>query len=69
VLAAAVFGVTVFVLMRLVVLPLSAFPFPVAFKPLGTVLDLLSHMFLFGLPIAWSVRRSLMETGTAERPA
>jgi len=50
------FGVLVFLLMRLVVLPLSAFPFPVAFKPLATVLDLLSHMLLFGVPIALAAR-------------
>lgn len=53
------FGVLVFFAMRLVVLPLSAFPFPVSFKPLATVLDLLSHMLLFGLPIALAVRRAL----------
>jgi hypothetical protein len=39
------------------VLPLSAFPYPVSFKPVATFLDLLSHMFLFGLPIALAVRR------------
>jgi uncharacterized membrane protein YagU involved in acid resistance len=53
-----VFGVAVFLLMRLVVLPLSAFPFPVRFKPLATVLDLLSHMFLFGVPIALAARKA-----------
>jgi uncharacterized membrane protein YagU involved in acid resistance len=53
------FGMLVFFAMRLVVLPLSAFPFPVNFKPLATVLDLLSHMLLFGLPIALAVRRAL----------
>lgn len=53
------FGILVFLIMRLVVLPLSAFPSPVTFKPLGTVLDLLSHMFLFGLPIVWATRKSL----------
>ncbi|MEO8002835.1 MAG: hypothetical protein ABI644_13250 [Arenimonas sp.] len=46
------FGILVFLLMRLVVLPLSAFPFPIKFKLLGSSLDLLSHMFLFGTPIA-----------------
>ncbi|HEY0332773.1 MAG TPA: hypothetical protein VGC74_03560 [Stenotrophomonas sp.] len=46
------FGVLVFLGMRLVVLPLSAFPRPVSFPPLSSALDLLSHMFLFGLPIA-----------------
>jgi uncharacterized membrane protein YagU involved in acid resistance len=59
VIAGAVFGVLVFLTMRLVVLPLSAFPHPVIFRPLATVLDLLSHMFLFGVPIAWAARRAV----------
>jgi uncharacterized membrane protein YagU involved in acid resistance len=54
-----VFGIVVFLSMRLVVLPLSAFPFPVKFKPLATVLDLLSHMFFFGLPIVLAARRAV----------
>jgi len=54
-----VFGIFVFLAMRLVVLPLSAFPYPVAFKPLATVLDLLSHTLLFGVPIAWAIQRTL----------
>ena len=45
------FGLLVFLTMRLVVLPLSAYPKPVTFKPLATALDLLSHMFLFAGPI------------------
>jgi len=54
------FGVVVFLVMRLVVLPLSAFPFPVTFKPLSATLDLLSHTLLFGIPIAWAARRALV---------
>ncbi|WP_077033917.1 hypothetical protein [Pelomonas sp. KK5] len=54
------FGVVVFFSMRLVVLPLSAFPYPVTFKPLATALDLLSHALLFGVPIAWAVQRALL---------
>jgi len=53
------YGMVVFLVMRLVVLPLSAFPNPVTFKPLATTLDLLSHMFLFALPIVWATRRAL----------
>ena len=56
-LSGGVFGVIVFLVMRLVVLPLSAFPHPVSFKPLAASLDLLSHIFLFGIPIALAVRR------------
>lgn len=59
VVAGIAYGVLVFLAMRLVVLPLSAFPYPVAFKPLATTLDLLSHTLLFGLPIAWATRRAL----------
>jgi uncharacterized membrane protein YagU involved in acid resistance len=53
------FGVVVFLAMRLAVLPLSAFPYPVSFKPVATVLDLLSHMLLFGVPIALAARRAV----------
>ena len=50
------FGVGVFLFMRLVVLPWSAFPHPLSFRPLATTLDLLSHVFLFGIPIALAAR-------------
>ena len=46
-------------MMRLVVLPLSAFPFAVKFRPLASILDLLSHIFFFGVPIALAARRAL----------
>lgn len=58
-LAGVLFGVLVFFAMRLVVLPLSAFPHPVSFKPLAAGLDLLSHMFLFGLPIALAASKAM----------
>jgi uncharacterized membrane protein YagU involved in acid resistance len=61
------FGIVVFLVMRLVVLPLSAFPYPVTFKPLATVLDLLSHTLLFGLPIAWAARKALVDVEGRER--
>lgn len=52
-LVGALFGIVVFLAMRLVVLPLSAYPNPVRFTMPGALYDLLSHMFLFGVPIAW----------------
>ena len=64
ILAGLVFGIVVFLTMRLVVLPLSAYPHPVTFKPLATVLDLLSHMFLFGTPIALVVSRAILAQGS-----
>ncbi|GAB1594712.1 hypothetical protein [Lysobacter claricitrinus] len=57
--AGIAFGVVVFLVMRLAVLPLSAYPRPVTFKPLATVLDLASHTLLFGVPIALAARRAL----------
>jgi hypothetical protein len=56
--AGIVFGIGVFFFMRHVVLPLSAFPHPIGFRPLGFALDLMSHMFLFGLPIALACART-----------
>lgn len=46
------FGIVVFLMMRCVVLPLSALPFSMGFEPFAAGMDLLSHMFLFGVPIA-----------------
>jgi hypothetical protein len=65
ILAGPSFGIVVFLSMRLVVLPLSAYPHPVTFKPLATMLDLLSHMFLFGLPIALAVGRAILGRGSS----
>jgi uncharacterized membrane protein YagU involved in acid resistance len=69
VLSGILFGVFVFVSMRFVVLPLSAFPYPVRFKPLATTLDLLSHMLLFGVPIALGVRKAMSNSQPASRRA
>lgn len=59
-LASAVgYGALVLVAMRLVVLPLSAFPYPSGLAPSWPLfLDLLSHIFLFALPIALAARRA-----------
>lgn len=45
-------------MMRLVVLPLSAFPLPVKFRQFASVPDVLSQMFFFDLPIALAARRA-----------
>ncbi len=55
--AAIGYGLLVFLVMRLVVLPLSAFPRPVTFNAFAWGMDLLSHIFLFGLPIVWATRK------------
>src|SRR5690606_25886306 len=56
---AAIAGTLAFVSMRLVVLPLSAYPFPVklAFS-LPLLLDWISHMFLFALPMVLAAQRT-----------
>ena len=59
VIAGLLYGLMVFLLMNLVVLPLSAFPYPVKFSGLGPATNLLSHLFFFGLPIALATRRAL----------
>ena len=51
-------GIIVFATMKFIVLPLSAFPFPINLKPLSTITNLLSHMFLFGVPIAIAVSKA-----------
>ncbi len=67
VVAGITFGIVVFLSMRLIVLPLSAFPFPVKFKPLNTLLDLMSHLFFFGIPIAISASKTVL--GRQPEPA
>src|SRR5262245_66642114 len=60
--AGPLYGILVFLAMRLVVLPLSAFPYPFSFRQFtldSAGPDLLSHMFLFGLPIALAAARAL----------
>ena len=54
---ALLFGLVVFLAMRLVVLPLSAFPYPVSVFSKAAGLDLLSHVFLFGPPIVFATAR------------
>jgi len=57
-LSAIGFGVLVLLAMRLLVLPLSAFPFPSGIRPSWPLfLDLLSHVLLFALPIVLAARR------------
>jgi len=58
-LAAVGYGLLVFFTMRLVVLPLSAFPRPVTFNTVSWGMDILSHIFLFSLPIVWATRKVL----------
>jgi hypothetical protein len=51
------FGIAIYLVMNLVVLPLSAVPFPVGPFPVRSMIQgLLVHMILIGLPIAAATR-------------
>ena len=51
------YGVAVFLVMNLIVLPLSALHAKGPFTLAGLIQGLLVHMFIIGLPISFSVRR------------
>jgi hypothetical protein len=52
------YGIAVFLVMNLVVLPLSAVPWKIGPFPLVALIQgLLIHMFLIGLPISFSVKK------------
>ena len=56
--AGLAFGLAVYGFMNFIVLPLSAYPFPLRFQLLTTATGLLVHMFGVGLPIALITRRA-----------
>lgn len=57
--AGALFGLAIYGVMNLVVLPLSAYPFPLRFPLATTVTGVLVHMFLIGVPISLLTRRAM----------
>lgn len=59
VLAGLLYGMAVYAVMNLVVLPLSAFPGKVTFTPMLLATGLFVHMFGFGLPISLAARRAV----------
>lgn len=62
VISGVLYGLLIYAVMNLVVLPLSAFPRKVTFPPLVLATGLLVHMFLIGLPISLVARRVLSKT-------
>lgn len=62
IIAGPIYGVVIFTVMNLVVIPLSAFPTRIAFSPFSLTTGLAAHMFLVGLPIALAVRRTEEKT-------
>jgi len=56
--AGLAYGVAIYVFMNFVVLPLSAYPFPLRFPLLTTATGLLVHMVGVGLPISLITRRA-----------
>jgi hypothetical protein len=59
VIAGAVFGALVYLFMNFVVLPLSAFPFKLAYPPLTILEGFTSHAIFVGIPIALSIRAAV----------
>ncbi len=57
--AGLLFGLGIYGFMNFVVLPLSAYPFPMRFTLLTTVTGLLSHLFLVGVPISLLTRKAM----------
>lgn len=58
VISGVLYGLIVYAVMNLVVLPLSAYPRRASFPPLVLATGLFVHMFFIGLPIALAVRRA-----------
>ena len=56
--AGLAYGVAIYAVMNFVVLPLSAYPFPINFPLLRTATGLLVHMVGVGLPISLITRRA-----------
>ncbi len=54
------YGVAIYAVMNLVVLPLSHFPYKPKFPPSVLITGLLVHMFCIGLPIALATRKALL---------
>lgn len=52
----AIFGLCMYAVMNLIVVPLSAFPHKLVFPPVVLATGLFVHMFLVGVPIAFFIR-------------
>ena len=61
VISGILYGVFIYAMMNLVVLPLSAFPRKVTFVPIVVATGLLVHMFFIGVPISLATRRALRQ--------
>ncbi len=59
VVSGVLYGLIIYAVMNLIVVPLSAFPRKLSFPPLVLATGLFVHMFCIGLPIALAVRRAV----------
>jgi hypothetical protein len=62
VISGVLYGIVIYAVMNLVVLPLSAFPRKVTFPPLVLATGLFVHMFFIGLPISLAARKASSRT-------
>ena len=60
-LAGALYGLAIYGVMNVVVVPLSAAPFHLHYRLWSTVGDVASHVFGVGLPISYITRRAFAE--------
>lgn len=51
------YGIAVFLVMYLIVMPLCAFHFKGPYTLRGLIIGIVAHMLLIGLPIGWSLHR------------
>jgi uncharacterized membrane protein YagU involved in acid resistance len=58
IIAGLIYGLLIYAVMNLVVLPLSAYPRKVSFPLVVLMTGLFVHMFFIGLPISLAVRRA-----------
>lgn len=60
-LAGSVYGIVIYAVMNLVVIPLSRFPRKPSYPLPVLITGLLVHMFLIGVPIAFAARRRVQD--------
>jgi uncharacterized membrane protein YagU involved in acid resistance len=69
VLYGVLFGIAMYAVMNVIVLPLSMLPPRTTFPLIAMGLDLLSHMFLFGVPIALTAKKALTPLSVGNVPS
>ncbi|HQW07984.1 MAG TPA: hypothetical protein PK681_03005 [Steroidobacteraceae bacterium] len=64
-LAGSIYGVAVYAVMNIIVVPLSAFPVKLSYPPSALAIGLLVHIVVIGVPMALIVARLRVPAGSA----